>query len=114
MDGEPMEAGPDSDSPENVNASAILIGGQWIQPGARLRFEIPVAKLPTGTHISLPIEVIHGTVQVPTVWISAAVHGDELNGVEIARLVLEKLKPNKLLGTLIVVPMVNGFGVINQ
>ncbi|MEW4454300.1 succinylglutamate desuccinylase/aspartoacylase family protein [Bremerella sp. JC817] len=92
----------------------FLIGGQTIAAGNRLRFDIPVARLPTGTHINLPIEVLHGAFEGPTVWVSAAVHGDELNGVEIARLLAEKLKPNKLFGTLIIAPMVNGFGVINQ
>lgn len=91
-----------------------MIGGQSIAPGNRLRFEIPVARLPTGTHITLPIEVLHGPFEGPTVWVSAAIHGDELNGVEIARLLMEKLKPSRLYGTVIVVPMVNGFGVINQ
>ncbi|MBI1247384.1 deacylase [bacterium] len=91
-----------------------MIGGHAVAPGNRLRLEIPVARLPTGTHITLPIEVIHGAIEGPTAWVSAAVHGDELNGVEIARLLAEKLKPAKLFGTLIVVPMVNGFGVINQ
>lgn len=109
-----MDAGPHSSGRNNRRNRTFVIGGQSISPGNRLRFEIPVARLPTGTHISLPIEVLHGPFEGPTVWISAAVHGDELNGVEIARLVLDKLKPSRLFGTLIVVPMVNGFGVINQ
>lgn len=109
-----MDAGPHSNSRPTRRSRTFTIAGQSISPGNRLRFEIPVARLPTGTHIALPIEVLHGPFEGPTVWISAAVHGDELNGVEIARLVLDKLKPNRLFGTLIVVPMVNGFGVINQ
>ncbi|RCS41164.1 deacylase [Bremerella cremea] len=109
-----MDSGPHSNSRTSRPSRTFVIGGQSISPGNRLRFEIPVARLPTGTHINLPIEVIHGPFEGPTVWVSAAVHGDELNGVEIARLVLDKLKPNRLFGTLIVVPMVNGFGVINQ
>ncbi len=109
-----MDAGPHANSRTHRRSRTFVIGGQSISPGNRLRFEIPVARLPTGTHIALPIEVLHGPFEGPTVWVSAAVHGDELNGVEIARLVLDKLKPNRLFGTLIVVPMVNGFGVINQ
>jgi len=101
-------------SPAHQPSRSFVIGGQYVGPGNRLRLEIPVARLPTGTYITLPIEVLHGPVEGPTAWVSAAVHGDELNGVEIARLLLERLKPSKLIGTLIVVPMVNGFGVINQ
>lgn len=109
-----MDAGPNSNPRPHRPSRTFTIGGQSIAPGNRLRFEIPVARLPTGTHITLPIEVLHGPYEGPTAWVSAAIHGDELNGVEIARLVMEKLKPSRLFGTVIVVPMVNGFGVINQ
>lgn len=46
-------------------------------------------------------------------FVSAAVHGDELNGIEIiSRLIAENLKLQ--CGTLIYVPMVNVYGVLNQ
>lgn len=109
-----MEPRPLPTDPAAKPNRGFSIGGQTISPGSRLRMEIPVARLPTGTHISLPVVVINGTHTGPTVFISAAIHGDELNGVEIARLVAEKLSPAKIVGTLLVVPMVNGFGVINQ
>ena len=70
--------------------------------------EPPVSRLVTGTHISLPLRVLHGPVDGPTVWLSAVVHGDEVAGVEIIRRVLANLDPRKLRGTVLAVTLVNG------
>ena len=47
-------------------------------------------------------------------FVSAAVHGDELNGVEIIRRVLGALSPTHIKGTLLCVPIVNAFGFIGR
>jgi uncharacterized protein len=88
----------------------IEIGGVFIKPGERRRLEIPVGQLPTGTGLSLPIVVVNGKRSGPTTWLSAAVHGDEVNGVEIIGGVLSKLEPRDVAGCLIAVPIVNVFG----
>ena len=88
----------------------IEVGGVFVNPGERRRLEIPVGQLPTGTGLSLPIVVVNGRKPGPTAWISAAVHGDEVNGVEIIGGVLERLTPRELAGCLITVPIVNVFG----
>jgi uncharacterized protein len=93
---------------------SIEIAGSVIEPGKRQRLEIPVANLPTQTPISLPVIVVNGKNAGPILWLSAAIHGDEINGVEIIRQVLDKIKPKKLCGTLIAVPIVNVFGFIEQ
>lgn len=93
---------------------SIEIAGVTIEPGKRQRLEIPVANLPTQTPISLPVIVVNGKNAGPILWLSAAIHGDEINGVEIIRQVLDKIKPKKLCGTLIAVPIVNVFGFIEQ
>jgi predicted deacylase len=95
-------------------ADALLVGGVPVRPGQRQRLEIPVARLPTETWLSLPVEVVHGSRPGPRIWLSAAVHGDEINGVEIIRQVLEKLDPEALRGAVIAVPIVNVFGFIDQ
>ena len=64
--------------------------------------------------LSLPVTVIHGCEPGPRLWLSAAIHGDELNGVEIIRRVLEQVKPKTLKGAIIAVPIVNVFGFIEQ
>ncbi|MEM8780709.1 MAG: succinylglutamate desuccinylase/aspartoacylase family protein [Cyanobacteria bacterium P01_G01_bin.49] len=92
----------------------LKIAGQAIAPGQRQRLEIPVAQLPTRTTISLPVAVLNGQFPGPRLWLSAAIHGDEINGVEIIRQVLEKIKPKHLYGAIIAVPIVNVFGFIEQ
>lgn len=82
--------------------------------GKRHRLEIPVARLLTQNMISLPVMVINGEKTGPRLWLSAAIHGDELNGVEIIRQVLDKIEPAKLHGTLIAVPIVNVFGFVEH
>lgn len=81
-----------------------------MQAGKREFFELEVAALYDSTKISIPVEIIHGKLEGPTVFISAAIHGDEINGVEI----IKRLRLNKSLsslkGTLILAPIVNVFG----
>lgn len=93
---------------------AFEIAGQSVQPGEVKRIDLPVAHLYTGTQVSVPVHVIHGRRSGPVVFISAAIHGDELNGIEIIKRVLRKKSLHKLKGTLIAVPIVNVYGVINQ
>ncbi len=90
------------------------IGGMAIAPGETQRLELPVAQLPTRTTISLPVVVINGRYPGPRLWLSAAIHGDEINGVEIIRQILGKIKAKYLYGAIIAVPVVNVFGFIEQ
>lgn len=94
-------------------ASALTIGGVDIQPGGEYQIDIPVAKLYTDTELSIPVHVQRGRRKGPTVFVSAAIHGDELNGIEIIRRLIE-MKLTVIRGTLILVPMVNVYGVLNQ
>lgn len=86
------------------------IGGKSIPIGTRQFVELDVAALFDLTKISIPLEIIHGKLDGPTVFISAAIHGDEINGIEI----IKKLRNNSALknikGTLILAPIVNVFG----
>ncbi len=95
-------------------AETIAIGQIEVPPGTRTDTEIPVARLPTGTWLSLPVAVINGAKPGPRVWLDAAIHGDEVNGLEIIRRVLPKINPERLRGSLFAVPMVNVFGFIHQ
>jgi len=92
----------------------ITIAKTVVPPGTRQRVEIPVAKLPTETWMSILVDVIHGATPGPCLWLSAAIHGDELNGVEIIRRVIDQVAPDDLKGCLIAVPIVNVFGFIEQ
>jgi uncharacterized protein len=100
--------------PRAPRNAAVTVGGVTVPPGSRRGLELPVARLPTDTHLSLPVQVVNGLRPGPTVWLSAAIHGDELNGVEIIRQVLRTLRPRELRGTVIAVPIVNVFGFVNE
>ena len=86
------------------------IAGNSVRAGSRDTFELPIARLMSGTPVALPVIVLHGKHDGPTVWLSGAVHGDELCGVEIIRRVLGDLKPATMAGTVIAVPVVNVHG----
>ncbi len=89
------------------------IGELDVAPGRSATGELPIARLVTGTRISLPIQVVHGRRDGPTIWLSGAVHGDEINGVEIIRRVTRSLDARSMAGTVIAVPIVNVHGFLN-
>ncbi len=94
--------------------SPITVGTVTVEPGRRRSLELPIARLSTGTSLNLPVEVTNGRYRGPRIWVSAAVHGDELNGVEIIRRLVRRVDPRSLAGTLIAVPIVNVFGFVNE
>jgi predicted deacylase len=62
----------------------------------------------------LPVLAVNGVRRGPCLWLSAALHGDEVNGIEIIREVLEAIRPGTLRGAVLAVPVVNVFGFIQQ
>lgn len=117
-----MSAGASTGKPAAARAggrkksprSFFVIGGVSIPAGSRQTVELPVSVLANHIPVSLPVHVIHGRKQGPVVFISAAVHGDEIVGVDIIRRVLQHSSLGKLAGTLLAVPIVNVFGFLNQ
>lgn len=101
--------------PGGTPLDALHVGDQAVIPGESRRIEIPVARLPaTQTYLNLSVEVIRGIHPGPTLWLSAAIHGDELNGIEIIRQVRQLVRAEDLHGTLLLAPIVNSFGFINE
>ena len=90
------------------------IGGEVILFGQRKKVQLEVASLFDYTKLNIPIEVIRGKKDGPTLFISAAIHGDEINGVEIIKRLLQRPVLKKLKGTLIAAPVVNVFGFNNK
>lgn len=93
---------------------SIEIGGNSIAPGERRVINLPVARLYTHADLSMPVEVINGRRAGPRLFVSAAIHGDELNGVEIIRRLLRHSSLSRLHGTLIAVPVVNVHGLLHR
>ncbi|MEK9820549.1 MAG: succinylglutamate desuccinylase/aspartoacylase family protein [Gammaproteobacteria bacterium] len=85
-----------------------------IAAGSRHSFDLPVPDLYVHNDLAIPIHVIHGRRDGPVLFVSAAVHGDEILGVEIIRRLLASKQLSRLRGTLVAAPVVNIFGFLNQ
>lgn len=81
-----------------------------VLPGASAKIEWKASQSFAGGEVISPITVVHGIRPGPVLCLTAAIHGDELNGVEIVRRVINALNPSQLGGTVIGVPIVNLFG----
>ncbi|MGO1233547.1 MAG: succinylglutamate desuccinylase/aspartoacylase family protein [Marinobacter sp.] len=90
------------------------IAGIQVKAGTRQTVEVPVAKLYTHTPLHIPVEVVHGRRDGPVMMVCGAIHGDEINGVEIIRRVLKNTALRHLRGTLLAVPIVNIFGFVQR
>lgn len=90
----------------------LIIAGTTIQPGERKTIELPAATLYTQTSVNIPVHIIHGTKPGPCVFLTAAIHGDEVNGIEIIRRLSFYSALKHLSGTLITIPIANVYGFI--
>lgn len=93
---------------------SITLGGVEVAPGSRTEIGLPVTDLSTYTPITMPVHVVHGRREGPTLFVCAALHGDEINGVEIIRRLLRLSALKRLRGTIIAVPIVNVLGFVAQ
>jgi predicted deacylase len=99
---------------QNETPGIVRVGDVHIPAGMSKRADLPVAQLPTQNQVSIPIQVVNGVENGPKLWVNAAIHGDEINGVEIVRELLGKLDPQQLCGTVFAVPIVNVFGFVYE
>lgn len=93
---------------------AFTIGGERIAAGERRLVNLPLSALSNQTPMAVPVSVIHGRRDGPTLFVSAAIHGDELTGVAICRRLIASKALNVARGTLLMVPIVNAFGFISH
>ncbi len=93
---------------------AIDIAGTTVEAGQRATINLPVADLYTTASLTMPVQVIRGRKPGPSLFVSAAIHGDELNGVEIIRRLLALKSIRSIRGTLFAVPIVNVHGFLDQ
>ncbi|MDP5054774.1 MAG: succinylglutamate desuccinylase/aspartoacylase family protein, partial [Congregibacter sp.] len=94
--------------------SDLFIGGVQIAPGERQVIDLRVAPMYTHDDLSITVQAIRGNRPGPTLFISAAIHGDEINGVEIIRRLLQHKALKNLRGTLLAIPIVNVYGFLNH
>lgn len=88
-------------------AIPLLLLGTEIPPGSAQRLAWSATELFEGVPVSTPVLVVNGELPGPTLCLTAAVHGDELNGIEMVRRVLHDIDPSRLSGAVIGVPIVN-------
>ena len=100
------------DQPAQVGA--FEIAGETIAPGERRTLAIPVSRQLTGLSASLALQVLHGARPGPCVFVSAAIHGDEINGIAIIQKLAQQLDPHAMSGTVILAPAVNIYGLVNH
>lgn len=89
---------------------SVEMGGVRIAPGSRRILDLPAGHLYTHAPLTMSVQVLHGRRDGPCLVVSAAVHGDEINGVEIIRRLLRHKTLARLRGTLVAVPIVNVLG----
>ena len=91
--------------------TTVTVAGVSVEPGERRDVAPAASEWYTGDRTTLPMAVLNGVEDGPRVFITAAVHGDELNGIAVCRQLLESLDPARLRGIVLVVPVVNVLGV---
>lgn len=89
----------------------VSVAGVSVAPGERRHLFPSASEAYTGDRTTLPMAVVNGTADGPRVFVTAAVHGDELNGIAVSRALLDHLDPVTLAGVVVVVPIVNVLGV---
>ena len=91
----------------------LIINKKNIAPGKQEIIKLNVARLPSGTVISIRIHVYHSRRPGPCVLVLGGVHGDEINGVEIVRRMVDDNLFDKLeCGSVIAIPLLNVYGFI--
>lgn len=99
----------DPSPPRRVDS--LPVGDASPTPSSRADLLLRVSESYTGDQLFVPVTVLAGARKGPVLFVTAAVHGDELNGVGIIRELLGRLHAADITGTLVCVPFVNVLGV---
>lgn len=94
--------------------NVLHILGEQVMPGKKARINFNTAKLYTNTVVEVPVIINRAKRKGPVVLITAGIHGDEINGVEIVRQIIAKGINTPRRGTIICLPVINVFGFLNQ
>ncbi|WP_367606328.1 succinylglutamate desuccinylase/aspartoacylase family protein [Legionella sp. W05-934-2] len=92
----------------------FYIGGQAIPAGNYRCVKLQLPLLYSTSPIEVPVHIFHGKKEGPILFVSGAVHGDEILGVEIIRRLHHQPQLKKIRGTLITLPVVNVYGFLLQ
>lgn len=92
------------------SSKSDIINDTKIAKGSRVRINIDIARMHDFTDLRMPIEVVSGFESGPTLFVCSTIHGDEINGIEIIKRLLEIIDVKLMRGKLIAIPVVNIFG----
>lgn len=95
--------------PQGPIAPFVMLGAE-VAPGTSARLAWQPDESFEGIEVATPVLVVNGAAEGPVLCLTAAVHGDELNGIEMVRRVLYDIDPQQLHGTVVGVPIVNLIG----
>lgn len=102
-----QQANTESTTDESADGDKLIILGSEIAPGTATRLAWSTDGNIAGLTTPTPVMVIRGSKPGKTMCMTAAVHGDELNGIEIVRRVMYDIDPENLTGNIIGIPIVN-------
>ncbi len=97
-----------------MQSKKIEVLGHAISNGKGVQLNLDIAKLHTRTKIQVPIIVERAKKEGPTLLITAGIHGNEINGIEIVRQLISNKYNKPECGMVICIPVVNVFGFLNQ
>lgn len=97
-----------------VLRAGFEIAGSRLAPGERATLALQLPGQSAFTPLAMPLHVVHGITPGPVLFVSAAIHGDEINGVEIIRRLRHLPVLSRLSGTLVCIPVVNMYGFLNH
>jgi predicted deacylase len=83
------------------------VAGVSVQPGTARRHALDVVELADGLRVSLPLVLVNGSQPGPRLYLGAAIHGDEINGLAILATALQRIRPENLSGSLVCVMVQN-------
>ncbi len=92
----------------------LEILGEKVALGKSAEASFGVAKLHSRNAVEVPVIIERSKKHGPTVLITAGIHGDEVNGVEVVRQIIAKGINKPKIGTIICIPVINIFGFINM
>ena len=96
------------------NDEAFEYDGGRVDPGTRRNLRYAISETYLGDPVRIPVTIVNGEAPGPTVFLSAASHGDELNGIEVVREVAYEWNLSDLAGTLVCLPVLNVPGFLAQ
>ena len=97
-----------------ADAEPFTFSGGIVEPGETANVRYTISETYLGEPIRVPVTIVNGEEPGPTVALTAATHGDELNGIEVVREVAHDWDHTELRGTLVCLPVLNPLGFMTQ